>query len=69
VLGAVKSEFVKFGDVLERIKKKLDEASKVVDDAGVRKRAMDKKLRDVQVLPSDAVAELPASTTADDDAS
>ena len=36
VLGAVKTEFGKFGDVLAKTKKKLDQASKTIDDAGVR---------------------------------
>ena len=40
VLGAVKTEFSKFGDVLAKTKKKLDEASKTIDAAEVRTRAM-----------------------------
>jgi DNA recombination protein RmuC len=55
VLGAVKSEFGKFGDVLDKVHKKLGEAQKVVDDAGVRRRAMDRQLRKVEALP-EAVA-------------
>jgi len=52
VLGAVKAEFEKFGDVIEKIQKKLKEASHVVDDVAQRKRAMDRRLRDVEVLPA-----------------
>jgi DNA recombination protein RmuC len=51
VLGAVKQEFGKFGDVLDKVEKKLGEAQKTVHDAGVRRRAVDRKLRDVEILP------------------
>ena len=57
VLSAVKTEFEKFGGVLDRVHKKLEEAQKVVEEAGVRRRAMDRKLRSVEVLPeAEAVA-------------
>ena len=52
LLGAVKSEFGKFGDILERTKKKLDEASSSIDTASVRTRAIERKLRDVADSPS-----------------
>jgi DNA recombination protein RmuC len=51
VLSAVKTEFEKFGGILDKVHKKLEEAQKVVEDAGVRRRAMDRKLRDVEILP------------------
>jgi len=51
ILGAVKTEFGKFGDILERTRKKLNEATDVVDKAGVRSRAIERKLKDVQELP------------------
>jgi len=51
VLGAVKTEFGKFGDMLDKTKRKLQEASNVVDSAGVRSRAIERKLKDVQSLP------------------
>jgi DNA recombination protein RmuC len=53
VLGAVKTEFAKFGDVLAKTKKKLDEASKTIDDAQVRTRVMARSLRDVEALPEE----------------
>ena len=53
VLSAVKTEFGKFGTVLEGVKKKLDAASKTMDDAAVRSRAIERKLRDVEKLPED----------------
>ncbi len=51
VLGAVKTEFSKFGIVLEKTKKKLQEASNTIDDAAVRTRAIERKLRGVEQLP------------------
>lgn len=62
VLGAVKTEFDKFGGVLDKVKKKLQEASNTIEQSEVRKRAVDRKLRDVQALPdmeSAALLELP----------
>ena len=40
------------------MQKKLEEAQKVVEDAGIRRRAMDRKLRDVEVLPEAEAATL-----------
>jgi DNA recombination protein RmuC len=51
MLGAVKTEFGKFGDLLEKTKKKLDEASNTIDDAARKSRTIERKLRDVQELP------------------
>jgi DNA recombination protein RmuC len=50
VLGAVKTEFGKFGDVLAKTKKKLDEASRTIDDAQTRTNAMTRKLKSVEGL-------------------
>ncbi len=62
VLGAVKTEFAKFGDVLAKTKKKLDEASKTIDAAEVRTRAMARSLRGVEALPDErAQALLPGA--------
>lgn len=51
ILGAVRTEFGKFGEVLEKTKNKLDQASREIDNAGVRSRAIERKLRDVQTIP------------------
>jgi len=51
LLGMVKTEFGKFGDVLAKTKKKLQEAGNTIDQAEVRTRAIERKLRDVQELP------------------
>jgi DNA recombination protein RmuC len=58
VLGAVKTEFTKFGDVLARTKKKLDEASNTIVQAEVRSRAMARQLRTVEALPSQRSSDL-----------
>ena len=51
VLGAIKTEFGKFGEVLDKVKHQLDTASRTIDKTGVRSRAMLKKLRAVEQLP------------------
>ena len=51
VLAAVKTEFVKFGDVFERLQKKLNEADKVIEDAGIRTRKMSRALKHVETIP------------------
>jgi DNA recombination protein RmuC len=51
ILGAVKTEFSKYGAILERVQKKLQEASDTIDGVSVRKRAIDRKLRSVEMLP------------------
>lgn len=53
LLGGVKREFGLFGNILEKTKKKLEEASNVIDAAGVRSRAIERKLKIVQELPSE----------------
>ena len=53
LLGAVKTEFGQFGTILEKTKKKLDEAVNVIDSAGARTRAIERKLRNVQELPQE----------------
>ncbi|WP_460712985.1 DNA recombination protein RmuC [Lysobacter terrae] len=50
-LGAVKTEFAKFGAVLDGVKKKLDEASSKIDETGRRTRVLTRKLREVEALP------------------
>jgi DNA recombination protein RmuC len=52
VLGAVKTEFGRFSDVLAKVHKKLGEASSTIEDASKRTLAMERKLRDVEQMPS-----------------
>jgi DNA recombination protein RmuC len=54
VLGAVKTEFGKFGDVLAATKLTLERAAKNIENAEVRSRAMARKLKSVEALPSEA---------------
>lgn len=58
VLGAVKTEFGKFGVVLDKVQRKLHEASRQMDQAGVRTRAIERKLRGVQEMPAPDAARL-----------
>jgi DNA recombination protein RmuC len=51
VLGAVKTEFGKFGEVLDKVRKKLDEATNQLESTGVRTRAITRTLKGVQELP------------------
>lgn len=52
LLGAVKTEFGKFGTVLEGVRKKLDQAATTMDEAARRSRAIEKKLGAVHELPA-----------------
>jgi DNA recombination protein RmuC len=52
LLAAVKTEFGKFGDSLSAVKEKIDQASRKMEDVDVRSRAITKKLRAVEELPS-----------------
>ena len=52
LLAAVKTEFGKFGEALSGVKEKLDQAARKIEDVDVRSRAITRKLRDVEELPS-----------------
>ena len=52
VLGAIKSEFGKFGEILEATHRKLEQASRSIESAGVRTRQIERKLRGVEALPA-----------------
>lgn len=58
VLGAVKTEFSKFGDVLAATKNALVKAADNIDKAEVRTRQMTRKLKQVEALPTDAAQSL-----------
>ena len=63
VLAAVKTEFGKYGEVLEKVQQKLHEASNTIDKVSVRRRAIDRRLRGVEILPemeAGAILSLPA---------
>jgi DNA recombination protein RmuC len=54
VLGAVKTEFGKFGDVLAKVKSQTQTVLNTLDSADTRSRAMQRALKTVQALPDHA---------------
>ncbi|MEO8310334.1 MAG: DNA recombination protein RmuC [Caldimonas sp.] len=66
-LGAVKTEFGKFGDVLAKTKKKLDEASNEIGRAEVRTRAMARELRNVESVTDERAQALLSGGLFDED--
>ncbi len=50
-LAAVKTEFNKYSEVLDAVRKKLGEATNQIDKVATRKRAIDRKLREIETLP------------------
>jgi DNA recombination protein RmuC len=52
ILSVVKKEFEKFGDVLDKTQKKLQEASNTIDEAAKSSRKIERQLKDVQELPT-----------------
>ncbi|CAG7598420.1 DNA recombination protein RmuC homolog [Candidatus Vallotia tarda] len=58
VLGAVKTEFGKFGDVLAKTKNQLATVTRSIELAETRTRQMNRKLRDVEALPGERVTEV-----------
>jgi len=60
VLGMVKTEFGKFGDVLARTKAQLQTVTNSIDQAEVRTRQITKKLKDVEALPAPQAGALEA---------
>ena len=57
LLSAVKTEFSKFGEVLEKVKKKLLEAQDTIDTAAKKTRTIERKLKNVESLSSDEAAQ------------
>ena len=58
LLSAVKTEFGKFGDLLDKTSKKLQEASNQIDFAARKTRTIERKLRKVEQLPAEEAAAL-----------
>lgn len=65
ILGAVKSEFGKYNEVVDKLSKQLTTAAKSVESLGIRTRAMSRKLRDVEKLP-DETAQIVLGAAIDD---
>jgi DNA recombination protein RmuC len=60
VLGAVKTEFARFGDWLGRVREQVGAVSRTLEQADMRSKQMQRKLRDVEALPAEqAVVVLP----------
>lgn len=66
VLGAVKTEFGKFGDVLARTRKKLEEASNSISSVETRTRVMGRALKEVESLPDEQTQERLGLAAADE---
>ena len=64
LLGTVKTQFAKFGDLLEGVRRKLQEASNKMDDVARKSRTIQSKLRHVQELPAGESAEVLAALPA-----
>jgi DNA recombination protein RmuC len=60
ILGAVKAEFGKFADVLEKTQKQIETVSNSIGKAGVRTRAIERKLRSVETLEGAPLLQLDA---------
>ena len=58
VLEAVKTEFGRYGEVLDKVQKKLHEATRSIDGVAVRRRAIDRTLRAVGRLPDEEAGPL-----------
>jgi len=62
LLGAVKTEFGKFGDVLDKTQKKLQITINEISNAGMRSRVIERKLRTVEALPEEKSIQLIGET-------
>lgn len=58
LLGAIKRDFSNFGEILEKTKRKIDDAGRELDNASHRSRQIEKKLTRVQELPSPEAAQI-----------
>jgi DNA recombination protein RmuC len=67
VLGATKTAFGKFGEVLNKVKHHIDMAGKTIDKTGARTRDIERRLRSVEKLPEPEALEILALPTAGED--
>jgi len=58
LLGAVKTQFGQFGGLLEKVQKKLDQASTSIEDAARKSRTIERKLKDVEGVPAESATGL-----------
>ena len=67
ILAAAKTEFVKFADVLDRVKRQLHTASETLEQTSVRSRAIERQLRSVEQLPEAEASKVLALPAAGED--
>lgn len=67
ILGAVKTEFSKFGDLLDKTHKKLQEASNSINTAAQKSRTIERKLKNVEQLPQSEAVNLLDIVSYDED--
>jgi DNA recombination protein RmuC len=67
VLGAIKTEFGKFGDVLDKVKRHINLASQTIEKTGVRSRAIERRLRSVEKLTEPEALEILALPALDEE--
>ncbi len=59
VLGEAKTEFARYGQALDKVKKKIEEAAVAIDEAQVRTRAVNRRMRDVEEIGTQKNLPLP----------
>ena len=67
ILAAAKTEFVKFADVLDKVKRQLHTASETLEQTSVRSRAIERQLRSVEQLPEAEASKVLALPAAGED--
>lgn len=67
LLGAVKTEFGRFGDLLDQTQQRLRQAGETIEKAAVRTRAINRRLRDVEALGGAQTEKLLSSSPRDED--
>ncbi len=67
LLGAVKTEFGKFGDILDKTQKKIQEAGNTIETAARKSRTIERKLRTVQELPPDTSSAMIGAVVPDEE--
>ena len=58
ILGGVKAQFSKFGDLLEGVEKKLTESAHKIEDAKKQSRRIEREMKDIEELPAGEKQEL-----------
>ncbi len=58
ILGSVKTEFGKYADILDKVNRKILEASSSIEDTAVRARAIERKLKSVEAVPDTEAAKV-----------